>query len=134
MKRYYIPLPRFVMIPMIPYRLIKGIWRLITRATVSKRDRSVLRWLSFVDHPIRSQDREVTNFMELEHAIETAQPVTFNYVNITKERSQRKILPQRLFRRKEVIYCRGFDSFHQEYRAFRLDRMSNLKIDEDVGP
>lgn len=122
------------MIPMIPYRLIKGIWRLITRATVSKRDRSVLRWLSFVDHPIRSQDREVTNFMELEHAIETAQPVTFNYVNITKERSQRKILPQRLFRRKEVIYCRGFDSFHQEYRAFRLDRMSNLKIDEDVGP
>jgi predicted DNA-binding transcriptional regulator YafY len=127
-KRYYIPLPWIIL---IPYRLISGIWRLISSdwRKLSKRDRSVLRWLSESDHPIRPQDRQVRNFGELEHAIKTGQLVMFSYLNSSKEESRRKIFPKRLFRRKEEIYCQAFDTHHEEYRIFRLDRMSDLKID-----
>ena len=130
MKRYYIPLPWVIL---IPYRLIRGIWELIRLdwSPLSKRDRSVLRWRSFGDHPIRPQDRQVKNFSQLEDAIKTAQLVTFGYLNSNSEESHREVFPKRLFRRKEVIYCEAFDTFHEEYRVFRLDRMSNLKIGMD---
>jgi predicted DNA-binding transcriptional regulator YafY len=127
-KRYYIPLPWIIL---IPYRLISGIWRLFSSdwRKLSKRDRSVLLWLSESDHPIRPQDRQVRNFRELEHAIKTGQPITFSYLNSSKVESSREILPKRLFRRKEAIYCHAFDTRQEEYRAFRLDRMSNLEAD-----
>ena len=127
-KRYFIPLPWIIL---IPYRLISTILTLISSGwrKPSKRDRSVLRWLSQSDHPIRPQDRRVRNFRELEHAIKTEKPVTFNYLNSSKKESRRKILPERLFRVKDAIYCQAFDYHREEYRAFRLDRMSNLKID-----
>jgi predicted DNA-binding transcriptional regulator YafY len=69
------------------------------------------------------------NFRQLEHAIKTGQPVTFTYLNRSKEESHRRIFPKKLFRRKEAIYCRAFDARRKEYRAFRLDRMNDLKID-----
>ena len=130
-KHYYIPLPWIIL---IPYRLISGIWRLISsRTSLSKRDRSVLRWLSLPDHPIRPQDRQVSNFRELEQAIKAGQPVTFSYLNSSKEESRRRILPKKLFRRKEAIYCQAFDTRHEEYRVFRLDRMGDLKLDRYPG-
>ena len=130
MKRYYIPLPWDIL---IPYRLIKAIWKLISsdRKTLSNQDQSVLRWLSLPDHPIRPQDRQVKNFRELDHAIKTGLSVTFSYLNSSKEESHRMIFPKRLFRRKEVIYCQAFDTLHKEYRVFRLARMSDLKIGVD---
>jgi predicted DNA-binding transcriptional regulator YafY len=111
--------------------MMRGIWKLIWSGskTVSKRGRSILGRLSRADHPIRSQERPVRNFRELERAIEMGQPVTFNYLNRSKEESHRRIFPKKLLRRKEVIYCRAFDARRKEYRAFRLDRMSGLKID-----
>ena len=108
-------------------RILKLIWSGSKR--VSKRGRSVLGWLSRADHPIRSQERPVRNFRQLEHAIKTGQPVTFTYLNRSKEESHRRIFPKKLFRRKEAIYCRAFDARRKEYRAFRLDRMNDLKID-----
>ena len=130
MKRYCIPLPCVIL---IPYRLIKAIWNLISSdwKILSKRDQSVLRWLSLPDHPIRPQDRQVKNFRELNHAIKTGLSVTFSYLNSSQEESHRMIFPKRLFRRKEVIYCQAFDTLHKEYRVFRLDRMSDLKIGVD---
>ncbi len=129
-RRYYIPLPWVIL---IPYRLVRGIWELIRSdwTPLSKRDRSVLRWLSFPDHPIRPQDRQVKNFKELEQAIKTGHSVTFGYLNTNGEKSHREVSPKRLFRRKEVIYCQAFDALHEEYRVFRLDRMSHLKIGVD---
>ena len=90
MTRYYIPLPWIIL---IPYRLIKVIWKLISSdwRKVSKRDRSVIRWLSLPDHPIRPQDRQIKNFRELEHAIKTGHPVAFSYLSSSKEESHRKI-------------------------------------------
>ncbi len=110
---------------------MREIWKLIWSGSkrVSKRGRSVLGWLSRADHPTKSQERQVRNFRQLEHAIKTGQPVTFSYLNRSKEESHRRIFPKKLFRRKEAIYCRAFDAHHKEYRAFRLDRMSDLKID-----
>ena len=130
MMRYYIPLPWVIL---LPYRLLRGIWQLIQLdwTTLSKRDRSVLRWLSFGDHPIRPQDQQAKNFRELEHAIKTGQPAMFSYLSSSKEESHREVVPERLFRRKEVVYCQAFDTFHEEYRVFRLDRMSDLKIGVD---
>jgi predicted DNA-binding transcriptional regulator YafY len=127
MTRYYIPLPWIIL---IPYRLIKVIWKLISSdwRMLSKRDRSVIRWLSLPDHPIRPQDRQVKNFRELEHAVKTGLPLTFSYLSSSNEESHRMIFPKRLFRRKEVIYCQAFDTLHEEYRVFRLDRMNDLKI------
>jgi len=89
----------------------------------------VLGLLSRVDHPIRSRERPVRNFRLFEHAIKTGQPVTFSYLNRGKEERHRRIFPKKLFRRKEAIYCRAFDARRKEYRAFRLDRMNELKID-----
>jgi predicted DNA-binding transcriptional regulator YafY len=127
MTRYYIPLPWIIL---IPYRLIKVIWKLISSdwRMLSKRDRSVIRWLSLPDHPIRPQDRQLKNFRELEHAVKTGLHVTFSYLSSSNEESHRMIFPKRLFRRKEVIYCQAFDTLHEEYRVFRLDRMNDLKI------
>ena len=108
-------------------RILKLIWSGSKR--VSKRGRSVLGRLSRADHPIRSQERPVRNFRELERAIETGQPVTFSYLNRSKEESHQRIFPKKLFRRKEAICCRAFDARRKEYRAFGLDRMNHLKID-----
>lgn len=127
MTRYYIPLPWIIL---IPYRLIKVIWKLISSdwRMLSKRDRSVIRWLSLPDHPIRPQDRQVKNFRGLEHAVKTGLPVTFSYLSSSNEESHRMIFPKRLFRRKKVIYCQAYDTLYEEYRVFRLDRMNDLKI------
>jgi len=108
-------------------RILKLIWSGSKR--VSRRGRSVLGLLSQADHPIKSQDRKVRNLRELERAIEMGQPVTFNYLNRSKEESHRRIFPKKLFRRKEAIYCRAFDARRKECRAFRLGRMNHLKID-----
>ena len=108
-------------------RILKLIWSGSKR--VSKRGRSLLGLLSRGDHPIKSQEREVRNFRLLEHAIKTGQSVTFTYLNRSKEESHRRIVPQKLFRREEAIYCRAFDARRKEYRAFGLDRMNHLKID-----
>jgi len=89
----------------------------------------VLGLLSRTDHPHRSQDRQVRNFRLLEHAIKTGHSVTFTYLNRSKEESHRRIVPKKLLRRKEVIYCRAFDARCKKYRAFGLDRMNDLKID-----
>jgi predicted DNA-binding transcriptional regulator YafY len=108
-------------------RILKLIWS--GSKKVSRRGRSVLGLLSQADHPVKSQDRQVRTFRLLEHAIKTGQPVTFNYLNRSKEESHRRIFPKKLFRRKEATYCRAFDARCKEYRAFRLERMSDLKID-----
>jgi predicted DNA-binding transcriptional regulator YafY len=108
-------------------RILKLIWSGSKR--VSRRGRNVLGWLSRGDHPIKSQARQVRNFRLLEHAIKTGQSVTFSYLNRSKEESHRRIFPKKLFRRKEAIYCRAFDARRKGYRAFRLDRMNELKID-----
>ena len=54
--------------------------------------------------------------------------MVFSYLSSSKEESHRTIFPKKLFRRKEVIYCQAFDTLSEEYRVFRLDRMSDLKI------
>jgi predicted DNA-binding transcriptional regulator YafY len=108
-------------------RILKLIWSGSKR--VSRRGRSVLGWLSRGDHPIKSQQRQVRNFRLLERAIKTGQSVTFNYLNRNKEEIHQRIIPQKLLRRKETIYCRAFDARRREFRAFRLDRMNDLKID-----
>ena len=108
-------------------RILELIWSGSKR--VSRRGRSALGWLSRGDHPITSQERQVRNFRLLEHAIKTGHSVTFSYLNRSQEESHRKIFPKKLLRRKEVIYCRAFDARCKKYRAFRLDRMNDLKID-----
>ena len=108
-------------------RILKLIWSGSKR--VSKQGRNVLGWLSRGNHPIKSQERHVRNIRLLEHAIKIGQSVTFSYLNRSKEESHRRIFPKKLLRRKEAIYCRAFDARHKEYRAFRLDRMNDLKID-----
>lgn len=108
-------------------RILKLIWS--GSKKVSKRGRSVLGLLSRGDHPIKSQDLQVRNLRQLEHAIKMGQMITFHYLNRSKEESHRRIFPKKLFRRKEVIYCRAFDPRRKEHRAFRLDRMNDLKID-----
>src|SRR4030042_3318761 len=108
-------------------RILKLIWSGSKR--VSKRSRSILGWLSRGDRPIKSQEMQVRNFRQLEHAIKTSQPVTFSYLNRSKKESHRRIFPKKLLRSKEVIYCRLLAARRREYRAFRLDRMNDLKID-----
>jgi len=108
-------------------RILKLIWS--GSKKVSKRGRNVLGWLSRRGHPVRSQERQVRTFRLLEHAIKTGQSVTFTYLNRNKEETHRRILPKKLFRRKEAMYCRAFDTRRKEYRAFGLDRMNDLKID-----
>jgi predicted DNA-binding transcriptional regulator YafY len=108
-------------------RILKLIWSGSKR--VSKPGRRVLGWLSRTDHPHRSQGRQVRNFRLLEHAIETGHSVTFSYLNRSQEESHRKIFPKKLLRRKEVIYCRTFNSGRKKYRAFGLDRIDDLGID-----
>jgi hypothetical protein len=108
-------------------RILKLIWS--GSKKVSKPGRKVLGWLSRGGHPIKSQDLQVRNLRQLEHAIKMGQMITFSYLNRNKEGSHRRIFPKKLLRRKEVIYCRTFDPRRKEYRAFRLDRMNNLKID-----
>jgi len=108
-------------------RILKLIWSGSKR--VSKQGRNVLGLLSRADHPIRSRERQVRNIRLLEHAIKMGQMVTFSYLNRSKEESHRRILPKKLLRRKEIIYCRAYDVRRKEYRAFRLDRVNDLKID-----
>lgn len=127
-KRHTNPL---LWIILIPYRLIRGIWRLISPSSRerSKRDRRTGGRVSRADDPLRNQDREVKHFGELEHAIKTGRAVTFTYLSRSNEERRWRVFPKKLFRRKEVIYCHAFDTHHEEYKNFRLERMSNLKID-----
>lgn len=108
-------------------RILKLIWSGSKR--VSKRGRSILGVFSRSDHPVRSEKQQQRKLGLLEQAIKAGHPVTFKYLNRSKEEGHRRIFPKKLFRRKETIYCRAFDPRSKEYRAFRLGRMSDLKID-----
>ena len=108
-------------------RILKLIWSGSKKASI--RGRSILGLLSQKDPSARSQERSVRNSKELGRAIEMGQPVTFTYLNRGKEEGHRKVFQKKLLRRKETLYCQAFDARRKKYRAFRLDRMSDLKID-----
>jgi hypothetical protein len=67
-------------------RIFKLIWSGSKR--VSKRGRNVLGWLSWGNYPIQAQERQVTNFRLLEHAIKIGQSITFSYLNRSKKESE----------------------------------------------
>ncbi|MGQ9647652.1 MAG: WYL domain-containing protein [Thermodesulfobacteriota bacterium] len=108
-------------------RILKMIWSGSKR--VSGRGRSILGVLFRENLPPGSGRKQARDFRLLGQAIRTGQLVTFSYPNKGKEERYRSIFPRKLFRRKETIYCRMFDPRRKEYRAFRLDKMNELKID-----
>jgi predicted DNA-binding transcriptional regulator YafY len=110
---------------------MRGFWRLISpnRRKPSKQDRRAIPRVSHPDDPLKSQDRHIKHFRELEHAIKTGRAVTFSYLSKSNEEGRWRVFPKRLFRRKDVIYCQAFDTHSEENKNFRLERMSNLKID-----
>lgn len=71
-------------------------------------------------------------FKEIKTAINEQKLITFYYSNRKSEKSHRIIEPYRLVLKESNWYLQGYCLEREDYRIFRLSRMSSLKIKEET--
>ena len=121
----FIPLPRIIL---IPYRLIRLIYEILSKKGISDKDKKILKWLDKSDDQLRKQDYQIKYFNKLSTAIEDKRSVFLKYSG-GDELAYREVLPERLFRRGEHVYLEAFCLKKMEYRIFRLDRIKYLRLE-----
>ncbi len=84
--------------------------------------------------PSKAKTPIVIDFSGLRKAIRTRRFVAFSYVAEDENRSERRIRPICLSFFGPVWLVTGWCELRQNFRNFRLDRMDNLEITEDVFP
>lgn len=106
------------------------------KAVVSADTKEKLQLLSqrMVDKYIVELDRTSSYLSDLQHALTNFRLTTIDYTDASGQLSQRTIEPFALLSTREswvmIAWCR----LRQDYRHFRLDRISRLEVLEQVFP
>jgi len=75
------------------------------------------------------------NFENIKKALEERKFLLFEYTNSVGQKSNRKIEPYRLVLKKSNWYLQGYCTVRQEFRTFKLSRISSLEVlDETFIP
>ena len=75
---------------------------------------------------------ESENFSELKKAILQKRSVKFVYESVKSENTNRDVLPLKLVFKGSAWYLYGFCRKRNDYRFFKLRRISNLKITDEI--
>ena len=71
-------------------------------------------------------------FETIKKAIFEQKEIKFKYINSYGEKSQRCVFPNKLFFKANTWYLQGYCYKRNGFRLFRLSRMSNLQMQEEI--
>jgi predicted DNA-binding transcriptional regulator YafY len=94
-------------------------------------NKSKTNWIEVDLSPWGSDKNKTCEFTILKNAILNHQIIEFTYFNTSGEKSSRKVEPIKLIFKVHAWYLQGFCLAKNEYRTFKISRMSNLEITQE---
>ncbi len=88
-------------------------------------------WIEVDLSPWGSDKNKTCEFTILKNAILNHQIIEFTYFNSSGEKSSRKVEPVKLIFKVHAWYLQGFCLTKNEYRTFKISRMSNIEITQE---
>ncbi len=89
-------------------------------------------WVYIDFSPWGSRPNEYNKFTDIKKAILQRRSISFDYVNADGGRSQREIEPMRLVFKGLAWYLWGYCKSREDFRTFRISRMKNVRISNEV--
>lgn len=89
-------------------------------------------WIEVDLSPWGSDKNRLCEFTILKNSILDHQVIEFNYFNPSGEKSRRRVEPVKLLFKVNAWYLQGFCLWRNEYRTFKLSRMSDIQITPDI--
>jgi Predicted transcriptional regulator len=94
--------------------------------------KSGVNWIEVDFSPWGSDERKKENFNMLKMAIISRQIITFEYFNTSGAKSMRRVEPIKLIFKDKAWYLKAYCCDRKFGRTFKISRMANIKITEDV--
>ncbi len=94
-------------------------------------NKSKTNWIEVDLSPWGSDKNKTCEFTILKNAILSHQIIEFTYFNTSGEKSSRKVEPIKLIFKVHAWYLQGFCLAKNEYRTFKISRMSNIEITQE---
>ncbi|WP_313152793.1 helix-turn-helix transcriptional regulator [Lacrimispora sp.] len=94
-------------------------------------NKSKTNWIEVDLSPWGSDKNKTCEFTILKNAILNHQIIEFTYFNTSGEKSSRKVEPIKLIFKVHAWYLQGFCLAKNEYRTFKISRMSNIEITQE---
>lgn len=79
-----------------------------------------------------SGESESVKLSDLQYAILNKHVITFKYLNSEFKQSERAVEPLRLVFKSHAWYIMGFCLYKQDMRFFRMSRMKDIKVMEEI--
>lgn len=95
-------------------------------------NKSKTNWIEVDRSPWGSDKNKTCEFTILKNAILNHQIIEFNYFNASGEKSHRKVEPVKLLLKVHAWYLQGFCLSKNEYRTFKISRMSDVQITQEI--
>lgn len=97
-----------------------------------KNHRTSADWIDIHLMPWNSHPNEQNKFSLIRDAILKSQTISFDYVNVNAEKSFRFVEPERLIFHMSTWYLEGFCLKRNTHRTFRLSRIKNVLLTDQV--
>lgn len=94
-------------------------------------DKNIVNWIEVDPSPWGSNKDQIYKFTTLKNAILNYLIIEFEYINNCGRKSTRKVEPVKLLFKANTWYLYGFCLYRNEYRTFKISRMSNIKVTDD---
>lgn len=94
-------------------------------------NKSKTNWIEVDLSPWGSEKNKASEFTILKNAILNHQIIEFDYYNSSGEKSSRKIEPIKLNFKVHAWYLKGYCLTKQDYRTFKISRMSNIELTQE---
>jgi predicted DNA-binding transcriptional regulator YafY len=94
-------------------------------------NKSKTNWIEVDLSPWGSDKNKTCEFTILKNAILNHQIIELIYFNSSGEKSSRKVEPIKLIFKVHAWYLQGFCLTKNEYRTFKISRMSNIEITQE---
>lgn len=94
--------------------------------------KSDVNWIEVDFSPWGSDERKKQNFNALKIAIIRKQIITFEYFNTSGVKSVRRVEPIKMIFKDKAWYLKAYCYDKKAYRTFKISRMANIGITEDV--
>ncbi|CAG9623493.1 hypothetical protein BACCIP111883_04306 [Sutcliffiella rhizosphaerae] len=94
-------------------------------------NKSKTNWIEVDLSPWGSDKNKTSDFTILKNAILSHQIIEFTYFNSSGEKSARKVEPLKLIFKVKAWYLQGFCLIKNEYRIFKVSRISNVEVSQE---
>ncbi|HWQ43638.1 MAG TPA: YafY family protein [Desulfosporosinus sp.] len=95
-------------------------------------NKNKINWIEVDLSPWGSDKTKTCEFTILKNAILNHQVIELNYFNAAGEKSSRKVEPVKLLFKVKAWYMKGFCLSKNEYRTFKISRMSDVRIRPEI--